>query len=312
MKHYFAGVDIGSTMTKVVIISDTIEAQLIGPTGPEHRKLANKVMEECLGQAHLTFQNLDYVVATGYGRINVPFADRQVTEITCHARGLHSLLPTVKTVVDIGGQDSKGIKLKNGKVSDFVMNDKCAAGTGRFLEVIADALGVPLREIGPLSLTADRIAPVSNTCTVFAEHEVINQLAGGESLANLIAGIHEAVATRVHAMVKKLKVEQDVAVTGGGAKNVGLVKALETRFGFPLLVPPGAAHHRRSRRRTDRKGDVRAGREERPHRGEEQRRTHGSEILFITVTVEESRSFPISGIRPVPYKRVTDGVRIRY
>jgi (R)-2-hydroxyacyl-CoA dehydratese activating ATPase len=238
MKHYFAGVDIGSTMTKAVIISDVLEASLIGPTGPEHRKLANKVIEECLRRADIEFKDLAYVVATGYGRINVPFADKQVTEITCHARGLSSLLPTVRTVVDIGGQDSKGIKVRNGKVTDFVMNDKCAAGTGRFLEVIADALGIPLVEIGGLSLTATKITPISNTCTVFAEQEVINQLSLGEPVANLLAGIHEAVATRVYAMVRKLKVEQDVAATGGGAKNIGLVKALETKFGFPLLVPP--------------------------------------------------------------------------
>ncbi|HEY3275391.1 MAG TPA: acyl-CoA dehydratase activase [Syntrophorhabdaceae bacterium] len=238
MNHYFAGVDIGSTMTKVVIMSDRLEASYIGPTGPEHRKLANKVMEEALDRAGLRFEDLSYIVATGYGRINVPFADKQVTEITCHARGLYSLLPTARTVVDIGGQDSKGIKIRDGKVTDFVMNDKCAAGTGRFLEVIADALGVPLTELGALSLSAEKITPVSNTCTVFAEQEVINRLSTGEPVANLIAGIHDAVATRVYAMVRKLKVEPDVAVTGGGAKNAGLVKALETKFGFPLLVPP--------------------------------------------------------------------------
>ncbi|MBA4417228.1 MAG: 2-hydroxyglutaryl-CoA dehydratase [Syntrophus sp. (in: bacteria)] len=238
MTHYFAGLDIGSTMTKVVIISDKLEASLIGPTGPEHRKLANKVMEEALDLAGLRFIDLTYIVATGYGRINVPFADRQITEITCHARGIHSLLPTVKTIVDIGGQDSKGIKIKDGKVTNFVMNDKCAAGTGRFLEVIADSLGVPLERLGELSLTARKAAEISSTCTVFAEHEVNNQLANGESVANLIAGIHQSVATRVYSLVRKLKIEPDVAITGGGAKNIGLVKALETRFGYPVLVPP--------------------------------------------------------------------------
>jgi predicted CoA-substrate-specific enzyme activase len=236
--NYFAGVDIGSTMTKVVIVGDKLETSLIGPTGPEHRKLANKVMEEALMRAKLRFDDLAYIVATGYGRINVPFADKQITEITCHARGLQSLLPTVRTVIDIGGQDSKGIKIKAGKVIDFVMNDKCAAGTGRFLEVIADALGVPLESLGERSLRAQKVIAIGNTCTVFAEHEVISQLANGASVNDLIAGIHEAVATRVYAMVKKLKVEQDVAVTGGGAKNIGLVKALEVKFGFPLLVPP--------------------------------------------------------------------------
>lgn len=235
---YFAGVDIGSTMTKVVIMSDRIEASLIGPTGPEHRKLANRVMEEALGKARLTFEDLTYIVATGYGRINVPFADRQITEITCHAKGLHSLLPTVKTVVDVGGQDSKGIKIQNGKVMNFVMNDKCAAGTGRFLEIIADSLGVPLEKIGEISLAAERIAAVSSTCTVFAEQEIISRLASGEPIANLIAGIHDAVATRISSMVKKLNVEPDIAVTGGGAKNIGLVRALESKFGCPLLVPP--------------------------------------------------------------------------
>jgi (R)-2-hydroxyacyl-CoA dehydratese activating ATPase len=238
MAEYFAGIDIGSTMTKVVILGETVKASLIGPTGPEHRRLAHRVMEEALDQAALKFDQLSYVVATGYGRINVPFADKQVTEITCHAKGLHSLLPTAKTIVDIGGQDSKGIKIKEGKVVSFVMNDKCAAGTGRFLEVIADALGVPLEEIGRLSLTAQKAAVISNTCTVFAEQEVISQLAGGESVANLVAGIHEAIATRVYSMVNKLKIEPDVAITGGGAKNIGLVKALEAKFGSPVLVPP--------------------------------------------------------------------------
>jgi predicted CoA-substrate-specific enzyme activase len=238
MTLHCAGIDIGSTMTKVVIVGDEIEASIIGPTGPEHRKLANKVMEEALTKAGLGFKDLSYIVATGYGRINVPFADRQVTEITCHARGLYYLLPTVKTIVDIGGQDSKGIKINNGKVTSFVMNDKCAAGTGRFLEIIADSLGIPLTKLGEISLTAERAAEISSTCTVFAEHEVINKLASGESTANLVAGIHESVATRIYALVKKLKVEPDVAITGGGAKNIGLIKALEGKFGFPILVPP--------------------------------------------------------------------------
>jgi predicted CoA-substrate-specific enzyme activase len=236
--NYFAGVDIGSTMTKVVIFSDEIQASLIGPTGPEHRKLANRVMEETLAKAHLSFNDLSYIIATGYGRVNVPFADKQVTEITCHAKGLHSLLPSAKTIIDIGGQDSKGIKIKDGKIIDFVMNDKCAAGTGRFLEVIAEALGIPLASLGELSLSAQKVTPISNTCTVFAEQEVTSQLANGEPVASLVAGIHEAVATRIYSLVQKLKVERDVAITGGGAKNIGLVNALEKMFGFFLLVPP--------------------------------------------------------------------------
>ncbi len=238
MEKYFAGIDIGSTMTKVVIIGESVVSFIIGPTGAEHRRLANTVMTDALAKAGLAFKDLSYIVATGYGRINVPFADRQITEITCHARGLHHILPTVKTVVDIGGQDSKGIKINNGKVTSFVMNDKCAAGTGRFLEVIAESLGIPLAKLGEVSLTAQKVAEVSSTCTVFAEHEVTNQLANGVPVADLVAGIHRSIATRVYTLVTKLKIEPDVAITGGGAKNIGLVKALEAKFGFPVLVPP--------------------------------------------------------------------------
>ncbi len=238
MTNYFAGVDIGSTMTKVVLIGGAKDISLIGPTGPEHRKLANRVMETALQQAGIAFDVVNYVIATGYGRINVPFADRQVTEITCHAKGLSSLLPSARTIVDIGGQDSKGIRVENGKVVDFVMNDKCAAGTGRFLEIMADALGVPLAGLGELSLAAAAPAVIGNMCTVFAEQEVISQLAAGESVPNLVAGIHQAIAARVFALVSKVKIKPDVAITGGGAKNIGLVKALEDKFGCAVLVPP--------------------------------------------------------------------------
>jgi len=223
-------------MTKVVIVGDGKESSLIGPTGPEHRKLANRVMEQALNLAGISFDDVTYVVATGYGRINVPFADRQITEITCHAKGLSSLLPSARTVVDIGGQDSKGIRVENGKVVDFVMNDKCAAGTGRFLEIIADAVCVPLDKLGELSLTAEKPAVIGNMCTVFAEQEVISQLANGEPVANLIAGIHQAIAGRIFSLVNKLKIKPDVAITGGGAKNIGLIKALEAKFGGPVLV----------------------------------------------------------------------------
>ncbi|MFC1932208.1 acyl-CoA dehydratase activase [Chloroflexota bacterium] len=235
---YFAGVDIGSTMTKVVIMNEAILASFIGPTGPEHRKLANKVMEEALAQAKLYFDDIAYVVATGYGRINVPFADKQITEISCHARGVGYLLPTARTVIDIGGQDCKGIKLNNDRVVDFVMNDKCAAGTGRFLEVIAEGLGVKLEDMGRLSLAAKDKILISSICTVFAEQEVVAKLAEGVPVEDLLAGLHEAIATRIYGMVSRLKIERDIAVTGGGAKNIGLVRALEAKLGYSVLIPP--------------------------------------------------------------------------
>jgi predicted CoA-substrate-specific enzyme activase len=236
--QYFAGVDIGSTMTKVVIVNQKTLASVIGPTGPEHRKLANRVMEEALAKARLSFDEITYVVATGYGRINVPFADRQITEISCHARGVGHLLPEVRTVIDIGGQDCKGIKLKEGRAVDFVMNDRCAAGTGRFLEVTAEGLGVSLEDMGRLYLEAKDKVEISSTCTVFAAQEVVSKLSGGVALPDIIAGLHEAIATRIYGMVRRLKIEREVALTGGGAKNIGLVKALEAKLGFPVLVPP--------------------------------------------------------------------------
>jgi predicted CoA-substrate-specific enzyme activase len=236
--QYFAGVDIGSTMTKVVIMNQQVLASVIGPTGPEHRKLANRVMEEALAKARLPFDAITYVVATGYGRINVPFADKQITEISCHARGVSYLLPGVRTVIDIGGQDSKAIKLADGRAVDFVMNDRCAAGSGRFLEVTAESLGVKLEDMGRLSLEAKNKVEIGSTCTVFAAQEVVAQLAAGVALADIIAGLHEAIASRIYGMARRLKIEREVALTGGGAKNVGLVRALEAKLGYPVLVPP--------------------------------------------------------------------------
>lgn len=238
MTEYFAGVDVGSTMTKVVIVDEAIVAKAISASGAEHRKLAHRIMEKALVEAGLRFSDIAYVVATGYGRINVPFADKQITELSCHARGVYSIFPVAKTVIDIGGQDCKGIKLVNGRVVDFVMNDRCAAGTGRFIEVLGEGLGVKLEEMGPLSLTAKNDVTISNTCTVFAEREVITKLAEGVPLADLVAGVHKAIATRIYSMVRRLKIEPEVVVTGGGAKNIGLVKALEAKLGYPVLIPP--------------------------------------------------------------------------
>jgi predicted CoA-substrate-specific enzyme activase len=236
---YFAGIDVGSTITKVVITNGSLLASVVGPTGAEHRLLAHQVMVEALKQAQLYFDQVDFVVATGYGRINVPFADRQITEITCHAKGVKALFPAARTVIDIGGQDCKGIKLTlEGKVADFVMNDKCAAGTGRFLEVIAEALGIKLEEMGSLALKAMTKVEISNTCTVFAEQEVVSRLAEAVPVPDIIAGIHGAIAARIVNMAKGLRIEKEVVITGGGAKNIGLVKAIEKRLGQSVLVPP--------------------------------------------------------------------------
>ncbi|UCG66049.1 MAG: 2-hydroxyglutaryl-CoA dehydratase [Deltaproteobacteria bacterium] len=238
MSDYFAGIDIGSTMTKVVIMNDGIISSIIGPTGPEQRRLANKVMENALNQAGLPFEAITYLVATGYGRINVPFADKQVTEISCHAKGVAHLFPECKTIIDIGGQDSKGITIDHGRPTDFVMNDKCAAGTGRFLEVIAEALGITIQDLGGMGLKSKQPAQISSICTVFAEQEVVARLAEGVPLNDLVAGILESLASRISRMVHRLKVANEVVITGGGAKNAGLVKALSDKLGYATLVPP--------------------------------------------------------------------------
>jgi predicted CoA-substrate-specific enzyme activase len=234
-----AGIDIGSTMTKVVILDEEKTlASVIGPTGPEHRHLAHEVVTDALRLAEIAYDDLSYVVATGYGRINVPFADKQVTEITCHARGVAHLFPTARTVIDIGGQDAKAIKLENGVVGNFVMNDKCAAGTGRFLEVIAGALDLTLADLGALSIQASEKVKISNMCTIFAEQEVTAALVDGTPVANILYGLHDAIAGRVVSLAGRIGIEQDVVFTGGVAKNIGMVQAIESRLGYPVLIAP--------------------------------------------------------------------------
>jgi (R)-2-hydroxyacyl-CoA dehydratese activating ATPase len=235
----FAGVDIGSTMTKVVITdaTDSIVASINGPTGPEHRQLANEVMEMALEQARLKLDDVSYIVATGYGRVNVPFADEQITELSCHARGVSRLFPNVKTAIDIGGQDAKCLKIKNGKLIDFVMNDKCAAGTGRFLEVTAATLGIPLEDMGDISLKATKKIRLSNICTIFAQQEIVALLSRGEKVEDIIAGLHYALAGRVATLARRLRIEPDVVLTGGVAKNIGIVTAMKEILGMELLVP---------------------------------------------------------------------------
>jgi predicted CoA-substrate-specific enzyme activase len=236
---YFAGVDIGSTMTKVVLTdkAGNLLSFVKGPTGAEHRQLANEVMRQALEQASLQIDNISYIVATGYGRLNVPFADCQITELSCHARGVSSLFPNARTAIDIGGQDAKCMRIDNGRLVSFVMNDKCAAGTGRFLEVTATTLGIKLEDMGDISLKATRKIPISNLCTIFAQQEVVALLSRGEKLENILAGLHDALASRVAALARRLGIEPDLVLTGGVAKNTGMVRAMKENLGCEVLVP---------------------------------------------------------------------------
>jgi predicted CoA-substrate-specific enzyme activase len=236
---YFAGVDIGSTMTKVVLIdkSSNLLSAIKGLTGPEYRQLANEVMRQALEQASLQIDDIFYIVATGYGRFNVPFADRQITELSCHARGVSSLFPNARTAIDIGGQDAKCMRIDNARLVSFVMNDKCAAGTGRFLEVTATTLGIKLEDMGDISLKATRQIQISNLCTIFAQQEVVALLSRGEKLENILAGLHDALASRVAALIRRLGIEPDLVLTGGVAKNIGMVEAMKQNLGCEIFVP---------------------------------------------------------------------------
>lgn len=233
-----AGIDVGSLTAKCVLLKDgELIAYKVIKVSPNLEETADKVFGEALKEAGVNKGNIERIVATGYGRNKVSFADRTVTEISCHAKGALFFIPTARTVIDIGGQDSKVISIENGKVAEFVMNDKCAAGTGRFLEVMASALHLKIEYLGDVAERANRATKISSTCTVFAESEVISHLASGERVEDIVAGIHEAIASRIAAMARRVKVEPDVVLTGGVAKNKAMKKALERELGMEVKIP---------------------------------------------------------------------------
>ena len=234
----FGGVDLGSLTAKAVIIRDgTIVCREVIPAGYKSAETAGKVMDQCLSAGGLALAEVAFIVSTGYGRINVPFAHKQITEITCHAKGANFIWPSARTVIDIGGQDSKAMAVDDtGRVRDFVMNEKCAAGTGRFLEVMAHALEVDLDDFGRLSTTSDDPARISSMCTVFAESEVISNIARGLPKQDIIAGIHDAITSRVASMARRVAISDDVVLTGGVSKNIGVVHALEKNLGHKILT----------------------------------------------------------------------------
>lgn len=231
------GLDIGSVAAKAVLLTPNKNWQLIIPTGWSPRDTGQELISQLADQAAITRDEINAIVATGYGRISVPEADKSVTEITCHARGLTSLLPDVRTVIDIGGQDSKVISLNDaGRVIDFAMNDKCAAGTGRFLQVMAQVLGMDVSDLGQAEDPSETVS-INSMCTVFAESEIIGHLAQGKSRGGLIAGLHQSVAKRVAGMAARVGVNGPIAFTGGVAKNPGIRRALEEELKRPLLTP---------------------------------------------------------------------------
>ncbi len=235
------GCDVGSTTGKAVILDGAaIVSHFIVPSTTHPERTARLAMDEAVREAGLSsLTDLAYVVGTGYGRLKVPFANENVSEITCHARGAHWLNPAVRTVVDIGGQDCKVMSLdKNGKVLEFAMNDRCAAGTGRFFEAMARVLGCGLEGISAVENQGDNPATITSQCSVFAESEVVTLINEGLDLPNLIAGINNAVANRIFAMVRRIGLTKELALTGGCSKNEGLAKALEKKLGVNVTLLP--------------------------------------------------------------------------
>ena len=236
---YVAGIDIGAGTAKAVVLEDKeiVCSSIIQVTG-NLQGIAEEVIDETLRKCNLSLNKIERIVSTGYGRNSVLFAHATASEIICHSIGVNFLLPQVRTIIEIGAQDSKVIKCnETGRVSNFVMNDKCAAGTGRFLEVMACVLGIDLQEMGRLSLTSKNPCIISSTCTVFAETEVISLRAQGKPVEDLIAGIHKSVISRIMTLGACIKFEDALVFTGGVAKNVGVREALEEASGMEVLVP---------------------------------------------------------------------------
>lgn len=240
MSIYTLGIDIGSTASKCVMLADgkeIVAKSLItvgtGTSGPQ------RAIAEVLESAGLKQEDMSYILATGYGRNSLDdIADHQMSELSCHARGASFLFPEVRTVVDIGGQDVKVMRVENGAMTNFQMNDKCAAGTGRFLDVMARILEVKVNELGTLGTQSTQYVGISSTCTVFAESEVISQLAKGTDKRDIINGIHMSVAGRVAGLAHRVGVQDQVIMTGGVAQNIGVVKALEDQLGHKVYTSP--------------------------------------------------------------------------
>jgi predicted CoA-substrate-specific enzyme activase len=236
-----AGIDLGSITTKSLILDHNkkILSYNILRTGASYKNNAETSISEALQDAGLELKDLAYIVSTGYGRERAAFSNEEITEISCHARGAKEIFPHVHTVIDIGGQDSKVIHVDdNGRPVNFVMNDKCAAGTGRFLEIAASALEVDVGEMGAVSLRSKKEVSISSTCAVFAESEIISLRAKGCDKEDILAGIHDAIARRIAGLVGRIGIREEIVMSGGVAKNIGAVKALEDVFGVSLHIPP--------------------------------------------------------------------------
>ena len=233
-----AGVDVGSLTAEAVILNDgEIAAAKIIRVRPRPEQSARQVMDEALAEVNLTYDDLNYTVSTGYGRETISFADHNISEISCHGKGAHWLIPGIRTVIDIGGQDCKAIRVDaEGVLEDFVMNDKCAAGTGRSLELMSQYLGVHFSELADLAARSEKAITITSQCSIFSELEIMHYLMEDKSPADIAAGINEAMARRVKMLVGRVGVKQGLAITGGVCKNRGVVGCLEEMLGAGVRV----------------------------------------------------------------------------
>jgi len=235
---YAAGVDIGSVFIKAAIVGDGLLAYHILPSGGNYKLTTDEALKGALARAELSPGDLAYVVATGYGAANVSLATETITEIACQARGVAHFFPSARTAIDIGGQFTRVIKVdSHGKATSFVLSEKCASGSGRFLQVIARVLHVGLDEIGPLSLKSKKRVEFNTGCAVFAESEAISRIAEGAAREDILAGVHRAMAAKTLNLVQRAGLEPDCTLIGGGARDIGLVKSIEEALGLEVLVP---------------------------------------------------------------------------
>ena len=237
---YFAGIDLGSRSSKVAVFEDgQLKSTYVGETGLGSARTAEMIMGHALKETGLKLKDFEVIVSTGYGRVVVPFADKNISDILAHAKGSYWYFPSCRTILDLGGQDSKAINLDDrGRLVAFAMNDKCASGNGRFLEMMADILEIPVEEIGKYALTAEETVRFSSICAVFAKSEALSMLRKGRDKQAILSGLHNIIAIQCRKLLELICIEKDLVMSGGVSKNIDVVHKVKEELGLePLPVP---------------------------------------------------------------------------
>jgi predicted CoA-substrate-specific enzyme activase len=238
--YYFMGIDIGTGTSKGVIIKDNeLVVYHSLSSGIKYKVAANKLAEQLLGKAGISMDNIDFTVATGHGSASVTYSNQRISDIRCCAKGIHRIFPEARTIIDIEGQTTQVIRLgKKGQIANFTTSEKCASGSGRFLDIISNVLQIPIEDIGKLSLKSRSSVTFTTACAVFGESEAVSRVAEGIPSEDILAGVHKAMADKIYTMIEKVGLEEYCAICGGGGLNIGLIKTLEDVLKLKLLVPP--------------------------------------------------------------------------